>query len=88
MARDLLEPPLRRWGGLNDAGRSAYWRLAATILAIDPGAPRRRPPLGRLGIAAALRWRNAAGHAVATALLALQWVADGAGRRLRRRLRR
>jgi glycosyltransferase involved in cell wall biosynthesis len=88
MARDLLEPPLRRWSGLDDAGRRAYWRLAATILALDPEAPRRRPTLGRLGLAAGLGWRNVGGHTVATALLGLQWLADGAGRRLRRRLRR
>jgi hypothetical protein len=87
LARDLLEPPLRRWGRLDEAGRAAYWRLVDTVLAIAPRAPRRRPPLGRLGLTTGLRWRNRFGSTVATALLALQWLADGLGRRLRRRLR-
>lgn len=88
LARDLLEPPLRRWQRLDEPGRAAYWRLVDAVLHIDPRAADRRPPLGRLGLFVALRWRNRAGHVVATALLALQWLADGIGRRLRRRLPR
>jgi succinoglycan biosynthesis protein ExoO len=88
LARDLLEPPLRRWSWLDEAGRAAYWRLVDGVLAIDPRAPMRRPPLGRLGLLAGFRWRTRLGHAVATTLLAIQWLADGVGRRLRRRLAR
>lgn len=88
LARDILEPPLRGWGGLDEAGRAAYARLVEVVLAIDPRAPRRRPPLARLGLAAGLRRHGGGARRVATVLLTGQWLAEGVARRLRRLDRR
>lgn len=86
LARDILEPPLRRWSGLDEAGRSAYSRLLETALAADPGAIGRRPFIARQGLAAGIRSRGGLGHTVAALLLTFQWLAEGLRRRLRRRL--
>jgi hypothetical protein len=88
LARDLLEPPLRDWGGLGEAGRAAYGSLVQAVLAIDPRALQRRPPLARLGLGLGLRSDNGAAHRLAALLLTAQWLAEGVARRLRRVVRR
>jgi glycosyltransferase involved in cell wall biosynthesis len=40
LARDILEPVLRRWRRVNRPGREAYWRLFDAALRKDPGAAR------------------------------------------------
>jgi glycosyltransferase involved in cell wall biosynthesis len=40
LARDILEPVLRRWRRVGSAGRAAYWRLFDAALRKDPGAAR------------------------------------------------
>lgn len=86
LARDILEPPLRRWSGLDEAARSAYWRLLETALAADPGAVGRRPFLARRGLAAGIRSRYGRGQTTAALLLSFQWLGEGFRRRLRRNL--
>jgi glycosyltransferase involved in cell wall biosynthesis len=88
LARDILEPPLRGWSGLDEAGRIAFGRLADAVLALDPKTPRRRPPLARLGLWLGLRRHGGAAHRLAALLLTIQWLAEGVGRRLRRLVRR
>jgi len=85
LARDILEPPLRRWRRVDGAGRTAYGDLAATALAVDPGAVGRRPFLARLGLAIGLGRRDRASHLVASILLTGQSRAESLVRRLRRR---
>jgi len=69
LARSVLEPPLRRWNRVGDAGRAAYWRLFSAIREADPELARHganaldrlglrvasgAPTVGRLGAARAL----------------------------------
>jgi inactivated superfamily I helicase len=86
VARDLLEPPLRRWRRLDTAGRAAYRRLVDTALATDPRSVINRPWLARLGLAVGLRGEGRVGHDLAAALLSTSWLLDGLGRRARRAL--
>ena len=87
-ARDLLEPPLRDWGGLDQAGRTAYGSLVQAVLKIDPRAAQRRPPLARMGLGLGLRSNNGVAHRLTALLLTAQWLGEGVARRLRRVVRR
>jgi len=84
VARDLLEPPLRHWRGLDGRARGAYVGLVETALGADPACAARRPFLARMGLAAGLHARSRFAHLVAAALLTVQWFAEGVARRLRR----
>ena len=84
LARDLLEPPLRFWRRLDDPARAAYGLLVKAALAADPACIERRPLAARIALAAGLRRRDRFGHAVAASLLTLEWLAEGAMRRVRR----
>lgn len=88
LARDLLEPPLRHWRGLDGQARAAYLRLVETVLSADPACAARRPFLARVGLAAGLHARSRLVHLVAAALLTVQWFVEGVGRRFRRGLAR
>ncbi|MBI2781269.1 MAG: glycosyltransferase family 2 protein [Chloroflexi bacterium] len=83
-ARDLLEPPLRHWRGLDGQARAAYAQLVATVLGADPACASRRPFLARIGLAAGLHARSRLAHLLAAALLTAQWLLEGAARRFRR----
>ena len=51
LARSVLEPPLRRWNRVGDAGRAAYWRLFSAIREADPELARHGAnALDRLGL--------------------------------------
>ncbi len=41
LARDVLDPGMRRWRLLNRAGRAAYWRLFDAARRLDPGVAAR-----------------------------------------------
>lgn len=69
LARDILDPGLRRWRLLNDAGRAAYWRLFDTARRLDPGVA------GRAGTRAArIALRVAAWPPAVVARRAAGWL--------------
>ena len=41
LAREILDPGMRRWRLMNPAGREAYWRLFETARGLDAGLARR-----------------------------------------------
>ena len=59
LARHILEPPLRRWDRVGDAGRAAYWRLFEAARATDPNLARHGSnPFDRLGLRLAVGGRS------------------------------
>jgi hypothetical protein len=79
LARTILEPPLRRWNRVGDAGRAAYWRLLEAARELDPDLARHGAnAFDRLGLRLAARDRRGARLAAARALLlAARFVALG-----------
>jgi hypothetical protein len=70
LARNILEPPLRRWGRVGDAGRAAYWRLFETARGADPNLVRHGAnPFDRLGLRLAVGGRSGVRLAAARVLL-------------------
>jgi glycosyltransferase involved in cell wall biosynthesis len=90
LAMGILEPPLRRWSRVDLTGRARFRALVATGASRGRGSIARRPVLARLGLRLGLGALDATGatgatrHALASALLMVQWLAEGARRRLRR----
>jgi hypothetical protein len=79
LARNILEPPLRRWHRVREPARAAYWRLFETALRADPGVPGKGSgPLAVLG----LRFAAADHRTRAAALLMAARVATAIRRRL------
>ena len=69
LARDILDPGMRRWRLMNRAGRAAYWRLFDTARRLDPGIA------GRAGTRAArFALRVAAWHPAYVARRAAGWL--------------
>ena len=85
MARDIVEPPLRRWHRVDPAARAAYWRLFDTALRIDPGLARHgaNSP-ARLALRLLSNSRSAPARAVAIGLLLAVRLSWGAGVLLKR----
>ena len=70
LARTILEPPLRRWSRLGEAGRAAFWRLFETASGTDPNLARHGAnPFDRLGLRLAIGGRSRLRLATARALL-------------------
>jgi hypothetical protein len=70
LSRQILEPPLRRWNRVGDAGRTAYWRLFDSALATDRDLARHGSnPLDRLGLRLAADGRSSWRLAAARVLL-------------------
>jgi Glycosyl transferase family 2 len=70
LARNVLEPPLRRWNRVGDAGRAAYWRLFDAAAATDPDLARHGSNrFDRLGLRLAAGGRSGGRLAAARALL-------------------
>ena len=70
LARNVLEPPLRRWNRVGDAGRTAYWRLLEAAAATDPDLARHGSNrFARLGLRLASGGRSGGRLAAARALL-------------------
>ena len=70
LARDLIEPPLRRWPRVAPTARPAFWSLAAAALAADPKlATRGSNPVARRGLALALQRRSPASRRLGIAML-------------------
>ena len=70
LARNILEPPLRRWNRLGDAGRAAYWRLFEAALGTDSKMARHGSnSFDRLGLRLAAGGRSGVRLAAARALL-------------------
>jgi len=70
LARNLLEPPLRRWNRVGDAGRTAYWRLFEAARATDPNLARHGSnPFDRLGLRLAVGGRSGTRLGAARGLL-------------------
>jgi len=87
LARNVLEPPLRRWHRVSPGARAAYWRLLGTSLRTDPRLPvRGADPLARAGLRLAASGASAR-RAAAIALLMASRVLGGIGRRLARATR-
>lgn len=83
LARNLVEPPLRRWHRVHGAGRAAYWRLFETAFRTDPGLARNASsPVARLALRLAARAPTRLGRGAAIALLMGARVVTGARRRL------
>jgi glycosyl transferase family 2 len=84
LARHLLEPPLRRWNRLGDAGREAYWRLFDAVRGADANLARHGSnALDRLGLRFAAGGRSGPRMAAARALLLAARVATLGPRVLR-----
>jgi hypothetical protein len=84
LARHLLEPPLRRWNRVGDAGREAYWRLFDAARAADANLARHGSnPFDRLGLRLAADGRSGPRLAAARALLLTARVATLGRRALR-----
>ncbi|HTK46105.1 MAG TPA: glycosyltransferase family 2 protein [Patescibacteria group bacterium] len=83
LARNIVEPPLRRWHRVAPAGRPTFWRLFETALEVDPDLPGKgASPLARLGLRIAATRRNPAARRLSSALLVLARVLNGIRRRL------
>lgn len=84
LARNVLEPPLRRWNRVGDAGRAAYWRLFEAARALDPDLVRHGSNrFDRLGLRLAAGGRSGVRLAAARALLLVARFVALAGRALR-----
>ena len=79
LARNILEPPLRRWNRLGDTGRAAYWQLFETARGTDPNLFRHGAnPFDRLGLRLVAGGRSGVRLAAArTLLLIARFVALG-----------
>jgi hypothetical protein len=83
LARNIVEPPPRRWHRVPATARPAYWRLFETALRVDPDLPRRGAgPLARLGLRLAATRRDPPSRRLAAALLMLARVVHGVRRRI------
>jgi hypothetical protein len=59
LARDIVEPPLRRWERVPRPARPAFWSLAERAAALDPDLPAHgASPVARLGLRLVLRRRT------------------------------
>jgi glycosyltransferase involved in cell wall biosynthesis len=56
LARDILEPPLASWSGVDGAGRAAYWRLLDGARVADPAVVDKLGTRGRLALRIAATW--------------------------------
>lgn len=85
LARDIVEPPLRRWHRVHPASRPAYWRLFDTALRIDTGLARQgaNPP-ARLALRLVSASRTRLARAAAIGLLLAVRLSWGAGVLLKR----
>jgi glycosyltransferase involved in cell wall biosynthesis len=85
LARDIVEPPLRRWHRVHPAARAAYWRLFDTALRIDPMLARHgaNPP-ARIALRLLSRSRTRLARAAAIGVLLAVRLSWGAGVLVRR----
>ena len=80
LARDIIEPPLRRWPRVVPRGRPAYWSLAATALAAEPDLARHADsPIARWALRRGLRSPAGTSRALAIATLMGLRVAQAPG---------
>ena len=87
LAMGILEPPLRQWSRIDAAGRERFRALGAMAVRRAPGSAARRPMLARLGLRLGIGASGAAApvrRALASALLTVQWLIEGARRHFRR----
>lgn len=86
LARDIVEPPLARWGNVSASGREAYWSLLGAARDADSSLARReRDPLARSALAIVGRGRDGPRRVLATGLLRASLAFRLAGRGLRPR---
>jgi glycosyl transferase family 2 len=83
LARDILEPPLRRWRQVPAPARPAFWSLAARAHGLDPDVPRHgSSPVARMALALARPDRAAVLRATGVALLMAARTATAVRRRM------